>query len=687
MRNPRRIVLGCVLVALTLRIAFVLTAPARPLYWDEPYYDDAAKMYQRAWSSLLDAGAGPTLLEAFRKSLQKGEAYAAMIGGVYALVGEQHRSAFLLQAVLDAVTCLLLYGLARALGGARAGVCAVALGAVYEPLIFSAARLQAETLTSLFVVSGLWAICVPERRRALGAFGGGIAIAGSMLARPAVQYLFPLLVPAVALRSSDRSWRFAALAALAFAAGFAVVVVPRSTLTKVATGDALWSGTLDPSVDLYAGAVLANRGWKTNYQAFALPPRDELLEVLGNDPGRRPTLSDYRAATVRTWLAHPAASAAVALHKLYVAWLYPYNDSHWIYLTGRGGEAFLHRAILALGLAGMPLAFRRWRVGVPLITAALYLWLSYLVIKIEVRYAVVAMPLMICFAGLAIAALSRGWEREWRTGRRGRLLMIVSGSAIALLGAHALTLEQLLRWLPLAPETAHGLQVAVLLGAVSGLAYLFAALALDAHGRCRAFGLLSPALVLAVLVVLFGRPLAESWREWHATLTPNHGVVRQEFVLPARIDRPTAALLKLDLLPTRQGVFDLVVRLNGQEIKRYRGGLTRADAELPPGFVEPNSVAQQREAEPLRSWYAIPIAPHLITPNTRLVVEVALEPAKSGDVEGAVAVFGDYAPGDGTYAGPSLLAPGFAGDTSLYKYIAEGDFRMRRRVPLAGASR
>lgn len=208
MRDPvRRIVLAILLLALALRLGFVLTLPARPLYWDEPFYEHCGKLYQHAWSSLFGNPQGPALREAFRASLPKGETYAATVGLVYSVFGAEPRAVFLLQALLDTVTCALLYGLGRALGGVRAGLIALTLAALYEPFIFSAARLQTETLTLLFYVGGLWAICVPERRRISGNFFGGILIAASMLARPALQGLFLLLLPTVPVRNWDRAWR------------------------------------------------------------------------------------------------------------------------------------------------------------------------------------------------------------------------------------------------------------------------------------------------------------------------------------------------------------------------------------------------------------------------------------------------------------------------------------------------
>jgi hypothetical protein len=680
-------VVAIVLVALALRLGFVLTSPAGPLFWDEPLYETWAKLYQGAFASLLGAGSGPSLAEAVRTSLSKGEAYTAMVGVIYTIAGAQPRAVFVVQALLDTLTCLLIYGLARAAGGVGAGLVALALAAVYEPFIFAAARLQTETLTLLLYVAGLWAICVPERRRGAAHFCGGCALALAMLARPAVQWVAPVLLPTIPIRNSDRPWRARVILMAAFAGGFFAVVVPQLIVSQTVLGTPQWSGTLDPSADMYGGAILGNAGWKTDRLAFAYPPRDELLAVLGGDATRQPALADYRAATLRTWRLYPFESAGVALHKLYVAWLHPYNDARWGWLTSPAGLAPWHRIILVLGLVGMPLSLQRWRVGVPLIAAALYLWLAYLVTKIEVRYAVMPMPLMIVFAGVAVAVLGTGWQRAWCAGNRRRLLAVTAGAAAALLAAQLLSIARLTQWVPIDPDAAHGVRVAVLIVVMLWMAYVAGELAQHVWRRTTALALLAPALALAVLIVLFGRPLADTWHEWHATLRPARGAAAQEFILPSGVGEPRSAELKLDLLPQpADGELDVVVRINGEEIRRFRGGVARRDAELPTAAYYQQIFAAQRVAtEPAQAWYTIPLAADRVAPRARLAVEVSVE--GTANASGGVALFGDYTADPSTYSGPSLLSPLMNADTSLFKYLADGDFRMRRTITLSGTSR
>ena len=49
-------------------------------------------------------------------------------------------------------------------------------------------------------------------------------------------------------------------------------------------------------------------------------------------------------------------------------------------------------------------------------------------------------------------------------------------------------------------------------------------------------------------------------------------------------------------------------------------------------------------------------------------------------------MFGDYSPA-GSYPVPSLFSPRRNADTSVYKYLADEDFRLRRTIEVSGAAR
>ena len=89
MRDPRRdLVWVIAIVALGLRLGFVLTSPARALYWDERFYQSVATGYLGA----LGDAAEPTLADAIRAALYKGELYSMTVALTYSLFGAQPRA-------------------------------------------------------------------------------------------------------------------------------------------------------------------------------------------------------------------------------------------------------------------------------------------------------------------------------------------------------------------------------------------------------------------------------------------------------------------------------------------------------------------------------------------------------------------------------------------------------------------
>ncbi len=719
----------CLLVVVMLaasaavRVGFVLRLPHLPLYWDEVHYDAWARAYAGAWDSI---GAPALFLArlraAFESSIQKGEAYSAFVGLVYAVAGAQPAAVFIVQALLDTLTCLFVYKIARALGGTVVGLVALGLAGVYEPFIFSAGRLQTETLCACVYLAGLYAFLSgsqpwpaarpadcrtwkatatqrlsrarsgegavrPNRRRSQVQGAAGFLIALAMLVRPTLQFLFPLLLVLLCVVHRNATSARRLRPAVAFAAGFFLLIGPRLVVTHALFGHPTWSGTTDPSTNAFAGILSDNLGWRTDRLSFANPPRGELLEVMRQSGLESPTDAQYRRATVLTWQRHPIQSVAVLCHKAYQVWAHPYNDSRRRLLIGPRWLRVWHQTMLVLAAIGTPLALRRWRAGVPVVATILYLWSAYLAVQIEVRYVVTAVPLMLCCAGLALVWLGNGLRSCWQSARSWVVGMLVATTLALIVVLRVGSLGRLLDLSPaLAPVEAHGLRTVVMmlvLSLVAALVFLLLRAVLPVG-----WALASALLPLAVgsLLFLVGRPPALMWRQWPCPLTSGHGVVRQDFQLPAGLTPPARAELRLDLIAAGAGVDDLVVTVDGHEAHRFVGGPQRKDAVPTEAFYNQIFDGQGRPQRCWHAWYAVPVDAHALAASRSLHVEARVEgQGTGGDV---VTVFGDYPlDAESAYDGPSVFSPGYFADTSVYKYLGDGDFRMRRRVPLIASSR
>ncbi len=690
-RDKRLWLLGLLALAAVLRLWFVLHLPALPLYWDEVHYNVWASWYARAWKEIgTPAVFLHDLTTAFQGSIAKGETYSAFVGFVYAVAGPHLQPVYVAQAILDVFTCLFVYGIARRLGGELVGLIALALAALYPPFIFATGRLQSETFCAFLYVGALRALYAGARRWPVAGVLGGLLLALAMLARPALQFLFPLLLVPIVLLHAPATWRRGLSLAAAFGAGFFLVIGPRLVITDVLFGRPLWSGITDPSMNAYAGIVPENLGWRTDRNSWAIPPRGALAAVMQERHDSQPTPEDYRLAVLRAWEMQPLASIAVLLHKTYIVWAHPYNDSRRTLVLGLRGQRRWHQLLLLLAALGLPLALRRWRVGLPLVLTVLYVWATYLNVQIEVRYVEIGMPLMLCFSALAAALLGRGLLTRWQDGRRRGIAVFAAlalGGALLARGATVPRLLALSSGLsPGAAQTLHQglLLTALLLGAA--LAYL---LLRAVVGRLWALAATVAPWVAGACIFLVGGGSAVIWHQWSCPLTAGHGTVRQDFVLPP-LAPPRRAELRLDLSATG-GPADLVVLVNGQEVRRFAGGPRRADAVPTESYYGQVFAGQGRGQQPWHGWYSVPVPLSALTSRRPLAVELRVEatpgssrPESRGDV---VSVFGDYIEsGERIYDGPSLLAPGKLADTSLYKYLGDGDCRMRRLLPLSPGS-
>jgi 4-amino-4-deoxy-L-arabinose transferase-like glycosyltransferase len=83
-------------------------------------------------------------------------AYYYFLAGVYAIAGHSYLAVRIVQAVLDTLTCFIIYCIGKGVFGYRAGRLAAAVAAVYPPLIFYTGVLLTETLSTCLLAGATW---------------------------------------------------------------------------------------------------------------------------------------------------------------------------------------------------------------------------------------------------------------------------------------------------------------------------------------------------------------------------------------------------------------------------------------------------------------------------------------------------------------------------------------------------
>ncbi|MDH3214479.1 MAG: glycosyltransferase family 39 protein, partial [Myxococcales bacterium] len=245
-RGERLAVAGIGIFALVLRLLHVQQIRANDPFFDRPSVDPR---FYHEWALRIAGGDwwgdGPFFMAPL---------YPYFLGSLYRVFGPSFLVPRLVHAVLGALTCVLVWRLAREFFDRRVALLAGALTAVYSMLIFYEGSLLAENLlvplTLLAVLAAVRALARPTAGRWVLA---GAAVGLAAVARPNA-LLFAAVLGVwlfVALRARAPLARRFALAG-AFAAGTALAVLPVTARNLVVTGDATLIATSGGS-NFYSG--------------------------------------------------------------------------------------------------------------------------------------------------------------------------------------------------------------------------------------------------------------------------------------------------------------------------------------------------------------------------------------------------------------------------------------------------
>jgi len=277
--------------------------------------------------------------------------YPFFLAGVYAMFGEHHVAVRAVQALLDAVTALLVLAIAHRLGvSRRAATLATAL-ALFNPSTFLySAMILSESLATFLVTAGTWLLHALTAG-ARWALGFGAALSAAALTRPSFALLpgFLLVVLLLAWPLAWRRWiRVAVLAGAAFVLVWLPwgvrnalhyhALVPYHRYVSTESGYHLWVTTWALTLrDEYAAYIdvsvpLPPRAYATEAERAALEPlvaqrrfhewNDRFREVALSRIAARPI--DYYLVKplvrcVTMWLSPPTtllAQANVRLDRL-----------------------------------------------------------------------------------------------------------------------------------------------------------------------------------------------------------------------------------------------------------------------------------------------------------------------------------------------------------------------------------
>jgi tetratricopeptide (TPR) repeat protein len=443
------------LIALLLRLAFIWQIRDLPtqrwLVMDAERYDELARgMAAGDWVP--------------REVFYQAPLYPYFVAAVYAVTGNGDGSLLavrLLQAVLGAVTVVLLAVLAGRLFGRGAGRAAGVLAAFYGPAIFYVPLLFKATLI-LLTLTGSVLLLVPTDRPGAGRPFGRIFGAGLLLGLSALlQETLILLLPCAAVwlllgkprdehgparTSTDR--RLAAALVL----GTVLGVLPPTLLNALARGEVVLLSSVG-GVNFFIGNARGATGTYTGITGGSQNPASQqddarrLAAVFATRERGRPVAPAEltpREVSALFWRESfreirddPAAWGRLLLRKTRLFWNaheIPDAEGYDVYRRTSGPLALLAHLwigfgiVAPLGLTGLVLKPRRRTLLLALLLGGLFV--SVVLFFVFGRYRLPVVVLLIPLAGHAVAVLL---ERA----RRRELRPLAGAAAVAALAAVA----------------------------------------------------------------------------------------------------------------------------------------------------------------------------------------------------------------------------------------------------------
>jgi 4-amino-4-deoxy-L-arabinose transferase-like glycosyltransferase len=424
-----RILLAITLFALALRVGYVLEIRHQPHFsapeTDAAWYDNQARQFAEG-----RLGEVPF----FRVPL-----YPLVLSACYRLFGGGYLMPRLFQALLSALTILLLADLARRLAGRRAAQLAAALLACHGLSIYFSGELLLTTLVIALDLGFLLAFLAAEDGRPRLHLLSGLLLGLSVITRPSVLLAAPLGFIWILYGHRRRLKQSAAPAALFFL-GVVLPILPVTLTNLVAGGEAVLLAT-QGGVNFYIG----NNAEATGAHA-TLPgagpawQREDARALAEAEAGRRLTAAeessfyfgkglDFVRSSPGSWLALMVKKTAIFWNRVEIGSNRDYGFAARESLVLRCTLPLGFALIGPLGLAGMiALLFRRDKTRAPLLFLTLFnlLYMAGVVIFfVNARFRMPVVPLLILFASIFILSCP-GQVRRPGFPRLGATLLAVA---------------------------------------------------------------------------------------------------------------------------------------------------------------------------------------------------------------------------------------------------------------------
>lgn len=301
-------VLRIILLALAMRLVFVLAVPPGPLSGDAKEYDGLAVRLAQGKGYVTESGE-PT---AFRPP-----GYPVVLAAIYLSTGPHLVGVRIVQAFLGAGICVLVYLIARRCFTPAVATFSGYLCSVYPPLVLNTSEIMSEPVFTFGLLLGIWRLLVATKPMQF--LLAGLVLGLALLTKPMLVFFFPLLFLWIWLNARV----LAVLRIMLISTGMLLVVSP-------------W--TLRNYVHFHAVVPLATLGGLALYNSYVVPDKGlgfNSLEGLGAEYTAISQEAERDAYLVKRTLeyiqTHPL-QVLRAIPKKVLLLFYPF-DGYWYALS------------------------------------------------------------------------------------------------------------------------------------------------------------------------------------------------------------------------------------------------------------------------------------------------------------------------------------------------------------------
>ncbi len=362
--------------------------------------------------------------------------YPYVLAFVYAVFGHSYLAVRIVQAIVGAASCLLIFSIARRLLGRRPGILAGLIAAFYVPFVFFDSELLMITFVILFALLAVRLLLMFERTRAIWtALAAGLALGVGALGKPNLLLFLPAagfwlwwIGRGRGAEGAPGASRRVAGAVVLLVAGTLLAIAPFTIANYAVANDFVLTSS-NGGINFYIGNNPEAEGTFLVDQAMRTDLYAGSKERAEREVGRtlKPSeVSEYWFGRGFEFVReHPGRALGLVGRKFLLFWnAYEIPNHYNIYFFKQLSKVLrfdpvVFAWVVPFGILGIYVTRRSWRKLLLLyLFAATYL-LSLLPFFITSRYRLPVVPIMIVFGAQGLVWL---WDRLRARDTRGWLV-------------------------------------------------------------------------------------------------------------------------------------------------------------------------------------------------------------------------------------------------------------------------